>query len=83
MYRELAEFLDYCRLERRLAPLTCSAYERGVAACLGFLEREDIASLSELRPAHLRRFLAEEAARRPPAREKDIAPDKSTVCTPC
>jgi site-specific recombinase XerC len=39
MRRELADFLDYCRLERRLAPLTCSAYERDVGACLTFLER--------------------------------------------
>ncbi|MGH2669452.1 MAG: hypothetical protein ACRDH5_10145, partial [bacterium] len=36
MRRELAAFLDYCRLERRLAPLTCSAYERDVGACLAF-----------------------------------------------
>jgi site-specific recombinase XerC len=28
MHQELADFLDYCRVERRLAPLTCSAYER-------------------------------------------------------
>jgi integrase len=65
MRQELAEFLDYCRLERRLAPLTCSAYERDVVACLAFLEREGIATLSEVRPADLRRFLADEAARRP------------------
>jgi site-specific recombinase XerC len=32
MHRELAHFLDYCRVERRLA-LTCSAYERDVDAC--------------------------------------------------
>jgi site-specific recombinase XerC len=32
MQRALHEFLDYCRLERRLAPLTCSAYERDVRA---------------------------------------------------
>jgi site-specific recombinase XerD len=65
MYRELAEFLDYCRLERRLALLTCSAYERDVAACLAFLEREGVGSLAEVRSAHLRRFLADEATRRP------------------
>ena len=42
MRRELADFLDYCRLERRLAPLTCSAYERDVGTCIAFLEREGI-----------------------------------------
>jgi len=65
MRRELADFLDYCRLERRLAPLTCSAYERDVEACLAFLEREGIGSLAAVRPADLRRFLADEAIRRP------------------
>jgi hypothetical protein len=65
MRRELADFLDYCRLERRLAPLTCSAYERDVGTCLAFLEREGIVTISEVRPADLRRFLADEAIRRP------------------
>jgi hypothetical protein len=27
MHRELADFLDYCRVERRLAQLTCSALD--------------------------------------------------------
>jgi len=31
---ELAGFLHFCRSERRLAPMTCSAYERDVSACL-------------------------------------------------
>ena len=65
MRRELADFLDYCQVERRLAPLTCSAYERDVRACLAFLERARIGSLAEVRPAHLRRFLADESTRRP------------------
>jgi site-specific recombinase XerD len=65
MRRELADFLDYCRLERRLAPLTCSAYERDVGACLAFLEREGIVTVGEVGPADLRRFLADEATRRP------------------
>jgi site-specific recombinase XerD len=65
MRRELAEFLDYCRLERRLAPLTCSAYERDVGACLTFLECEAVDALANVRPADLRRFLAEEGTRRP------------------
>jgi site-specific recombinase XerD len=65
MRRELAEFLDYCRLERRLAPLTCSAYERDVGACLMFLERDGIGALAGTRPADLHRFLAGEGTRRP------------------
>src|SRR5439155_12609566 len=32
--QELADFLRFCRSERPLAPMTCSAYERGVSACL-------------------------------------------------
>src|SRR5205085_10989117 len=34
---EFADFLHYCRVERRLAELTCKAYERDVKACLRFL----------------------------------------------
>ena len=40
--KELADFLRFCRSERRLAPMTCSAYERDVSACLGYLRRERI-----------------------------------------
>jgi site-specific recombinase XerD len=29
---ELADFLRFCASERRLAPTTCSAYERDVSA---------------------------------------------------
>jgi site-specific recombinase XerD len=65
MRQELADFLDFCRLERRLAPLTCSAYERDVGACVAFLEREGIDDLAEVRPGDLRRFLADESNRRP------------------
>ena len=65
MHRELADFLDYCRIERRLAPLTCSAYERDVGTCIAFLEGDGIVTVGEVRPAHLRRFLADEATRRP------------------
>jgi site-specific recombinase XerD len=67
MRRELADFLDYCRIERRLAPLTCSAYERDVGTCIAFLVHEGIVRVSEVRPLHLRRFLADEATRRPAA----------------
>ncbi|HEX5175261.1 MAG TPA: tyrosine-type recombinase/integrase [Gaiellaceae bacterium] len=65
MRQELADFLDYCRIERRLAPLTCSAYERDVGTCIAFLEREGLITVDEVRPLHLRRFLAEESIRRP------------------
>jgi site-specific recombinase XerD len=57
--------MDYCRVERRLAPMTCSAYERDVGSCIAFLEQEGVSQLREVGPAHLRRFLAEESIRRP------------------
>jgi site-specific recombinase XerD len=65
MHRELTDFLAYCHIERRLAPLTCSAYERDVGACIAFLEREGIVTVGEVRPADLRRFLTAESIRRP------------------
>lgn len=42
-----------------------SAYERDVGACLDHLEGEGIDALGDVRPAHLRRFLAAEATHRP------------------
>jgi site-specific recombinase XerD len=65
MHRELTDFLAYCRIERRLAPITRSAYERDVGTCIAFLEREGIVTVGEVRPGDLRRFLAEESIRRP------------------
>jgi site-specific recombinase XerD len=62
---QLEDFLHHCRVERRLAPLTCSAYERDVRACQAYLSAEGFGSWAEVRPAHLRRFLAAQAARRP------------------
>src|SRR5713226_5445542 len=62
--KELADFLRFCRSERRLAPMTCSAYERDVSACLDYLQGEGIA-LAEVKVTHLRAFLAEEQKRRP------------------
>lgn len=50
---------------RGLAALTCSAYQRDVGICIAFLEREGIVTAREVRPMHLRRFLADEAMRRP------------------
>src|SRR6266542_2598850 len=49
---ELADFLRFCRSERRLAPMTCAAYERDVSACLDYLQGQGIG-------------LAEEQKRRP------------------
>jgi len=61
---ELADFLRYCSSERRLAPMTCSAYERDVSACLAYLQGEGI-ELADVKVTHLRAFLAEEQNRRP------------------
>ena len=48
MHQELADFLDYCRIERRLAPLTCSAYARDASTCIAFLEREGLVTVGEV-----------------------------------
>lgn len=64
---ELDDFLRHCRLERRLADLTCSAYERDVRACLTFLSTSGVSSLVEVTTPLLRAFLADEATRRPAA----------------
>jgi site-specific recombinase XerD len=65
MFKALSDFLVYCRVERRLSELTCGAYERDVRACLEFLRTQGIATVAEIRTPDLRRFLAEEATRRP------------------
>jgi site-specific recombinase XerD len=65
MDRELSDFLVFCATERRLAPATCHAYERDVGACLRFLADEGISDLPAVRPPDLRRFLVDEATRRP------------------
>src|SRR2546425_9409465 len=65
MQAEVSDFLHFCRIERRLAPLTCSAYERDVTACVRFLSDNGIDDLRQVRPPDLRRFLAAEAERRP------------------
>ncbi len=62
---EVADFLRFCRLERRLAPMTCSAYERDVLACLAYLQGEGFGELGEVKVTHLRAFLASEQERRP------------------
>ena len=48
MQDALNDFLNYCRLERRLAPLTCSAYERDIRACLHFLAGKGIDELARV-----------------------------------
>jgi integrase/recombinase XerD len=63
--RELADFLRFCELERRLAPTTCSAYERDISACLAYLQGEGIRELGEVKVTHLRAFLADEQKHRP------------------
>lgn len=65
MQRELEDFLAYCRVERRLSPLTCSAYERDVRRCLESLRKQQVSDLVSVRAPQLRAFLADEATRRP------------------
>lgn len=40
MCTELDDYVAHCRVERRLAPATCCAYERDVRALLDFLARD-------------------------------------------
>jgi site-specific recombinase XerD len=65
MFNALSDFLIFCRVERRLADLTCTAYERDVRACLDFLRSQGIAALAEVRTVDLRGFLAQESTHRP------------------
>jgi site-specific recombinase XerD len=65
MLNALSDFIIFCRVERRLADLTCKAYERDVRACTGFLRGQGISALVEVRTTDLRRFLANEATHRP------------------
>src|ERR1700694_4944690 len=65
MFKALSDFVIFCRIERRLADLTCKAYERDVRACLDFLRSQGISALVEIHTAELRRFLAEESTHRP------------------
>jgi site-specific recombinase XerD len=65
VFRALSDFMDYCRVERRLADLTCTAYERDVRTCLEFLHEQGIVSLEVIRTPDLRRFLVAESTHRP------------------
>jgi site-specific recombinase XerD len=65
MFSALSDFIIFCRVERRLAELTCKAYERDVRACVEFLRLQGISALVEIRTSDLRRFLADEVTHRP------------------
>ena len=67
MFNALSDFVIFCRVERRLADLTCKAYERDVRACIDYLRGQGITALTDVRTPDLRRFLADEATRRPAA----------------
>jgi integrase/recombinase XerC len=58
-YKELADFLQRLKTERRLSPHTVTAYQRDLNALLGFCEREQVESLAALDSYHVRRFAAE------------------------
>lgn len=65
MLNAIADYVIYLRVERRLADATCIAYERNVRKCIEFLRSQGIAALAEIRTPDLRRFVADEAIRRP------------------
>ena len=65
MLNAVSDFVIYLRVERRLAEATCIAYERIVRKCIEFLRLQGIAALAEIRTPDLRRFVADEALRRP------------------
>ncbi len=65
MLNAVADYVIYLRVERRLADATCIAYERNVRKCIAFLRSQGIAALAEVRTPDLRRFIADEATRRP------------------
>ncbi len=75
MFNALSDFIIFCRVERRLADLTCKAYERDVRTCLEFLQSQGLAALAEIRTPDLRRFLAQEATHRPapPSQARTVA----------
>jgi len=73
MQAEVSYFLHYCQIERRLADLTCSAYERDVTACVTFLSRNGIRDIGAIRTTDLRAFLADEARTRPASSSRSRA----------
>ena len=58
-HKDLAEFLQRLKTERRLSPHTVMAYQRDLNALLGFCEREKIESFAALDSYQVRRFAAE------------------------
>jgi site-specific recombinase XerC len=54
MENELADFLRFCGVERRLAPLTCKAYERDIRALFAVLRRAESSFFTWLRAPDLR-----------------------------
>ena len=58
-HKELADFLQRLKAERRLSPHTVMAYQRDLNALLGFCEREKIDSFAALDSYQVRRFAAE------------------------
>ena len=58
-HKELADFLQRLKAERRLSPHTVMAYQRDLNALLGFCEREKIDSFDALDSYQVRRFAAE------------------------
>ena len=58
-HKELADFLQRLKTERRLSPHTVSAYQRDLNALLGFCARDGIESLAQLDSHSVRRFAAE------------------------
>jgi site-specific recombinase XerD len=65
MQHELDDFMSFCRIERRLAPFTCTAYERDVRTCLKLLRERGLTNLETVKPADVRAFLGAEATHRP------------------
>lgn len=65
MPEDVADFVHYCRVVRRLPDMTCSPYEHNVTACMNFLQADGITDWQTVRPPDLRRFLAAEQFLRP------------------
>jgi integrase/recombinase XerC len=58
-HKQLADFLQRLKTERRLSPHTVTAYQRDLNALLGFCERERLESFAALDSYQVRRFAAE------------------------
>jgi integrase/recombinase XerC len=76
MDREVEAFVRFCRFERRLADLTCRAYERDVRACLKYLRGEGADSWSAVRPPDLKREALPDVLDRGELKRLMAAPDR-------